>query len=310
MHIVITGANGFIGSTLVRRLLSAASPLELTRLTALDLVLDQLPDDARLHGISGSFADPEVLARALAVPADIVFHLAAVPSGLCESRPDIGMEVNVQGMIRLLDALRAQGNCPRLVFSSSIAIYGKPRGELVDDDTGHFPTLTYGAQKVIGEVLVSDYSRRGWIDGISLRVPGIVARPPEPNGAVSIFFSDLIRELSAGRPFTCPVSATARSWLLSVGTCVDNLLHAARLDLPERRTWSIPATTVVIGELVQAIADFSRNPEVNSLISYTPDDWVEFNFGSYPPLELPGAEALGLRADASLEDLVRDALQD
>lgn len=308
MHIVVTGANGFIGRNLVKRLLGESSPLPVTRLTVIDLSLNHIPEHPLLQRVEGNCAELALLEAALGEPADCVFHLAAVPSGLCETEPELGMEVNVQGMIRLLDCLKAQSNKPRLVFASSIAIYGKPQGDVVNDDTGHRPTLTYGALKVIGEVLVNDYSRREWIDGISVRIPGIVARPPEPNGAVSIFFSDLIRELSAGRPFTCPVSAKAQSWLLSVGTCVDNLLHAASIDLPERRTWSLPATTIVIEDLVQAIAEHTNNSEVHSLITYAADDWVEFNFGSYPPLVLPESEALGFKKDDSLQALVAKAL--
>src|SRR5688572_28340165 len=213
MHIVVTGANGFIGKHLLTTLLSEtqlnrhAAP----RVTAVDLQLDQLPQHAVLHKFTGNFADPTLLQSIFEVPADLVFHLASVPSGLCEERPELGMDVNVQGMIRLLDALKAKGNCPTFIFASSIAVYGKPQAAVVTDDTLPAPTLSYGAQKVIGEVLVNDYIRRGWLKGCSVRLPGIVARPPAPNGAVSIFLSNLIRELAQGRPFVCPTTPEAQS---------------------------------------------------------------------------------------------------
>lgn len=310
MHIAVTGANGFIGQHLSRALLrgelQASAPL--TRLSVLDLSLDQLPEDPRLVRIPGSYSDPAVLARCLEQPVDLLFHLAAVPSGLCERQPELGMEVNVQGMIRLLEALRAQSQPCRLVFASSIAVYGKPQTSLLTDDTPPAPTLSYGAYKVIGEVLLGDYIRRGWLDGCALRLPGIVTRPPEPNGAVSIFFSDVIRELSAGRPVRCPVSPAARSWLMSVGCCVRNLLHAASHDFGAQRCFMLPAQWVGLQELVEAIGRHRGDPGIGRLVDWQPDPWVEFNFGSYPPLQLPRAEAAGFRADASLERLVADSL--
>lgn len=310
MHVIVTGANGFIGKRLTRALLQGqlASAIPISRLSVLDLALEELPQDPRVQRFAGSYSDPAVLHQCLEVPADLVFHLAAVPSGLCERNPELGMEVNVQGMIRLLDALRAQARTCKLVFASSIAVYGKPQTALLTDATPPCPTLSYGAYKVVGEVLLNDYIRRGWLAGCSLRLPGIVTRPPEPNGAASIFFSDVIRELSAGRPVRCPVSPAARSWLMSVGCCVRNLLHAATHEFGESRTFMLPAQWVGLQELVDAIGRQVGDPDIGRLVDWQPDPWVEFNFGSYPPLELPLAEAQGFRRDYSLERLVADSL--
>lgn len=310
MHVVVTGANGFIGKHLTHALLQGqlAGTRPLARLSVLDLALDQVPQDPRIQRFTGSYSDPAVLRQCLDVPADLVFHLAAVPSGLCERNPELGMDVNVQGMIRLLDALRDQPTPCKLVFASSIAVYGKPQTGLLTDATPPAPTLSYGAYKVVGEVLLNDYIRRGWLTGCALRLPGIVTRPPEPNGAVSIFFSDVIRELSAGRPVHCPVSPAARSWLMSVQCCVRNLLHAATHEFGERRTFMLPAQWVGLQELVDAIGRQVGDPDIGRLVDWQPDPWVEFNFGSYPPLELPLAEAEGFRPDASLERLVADSL--
>ncbi|HTQ98897.1 MAG TPA: NAD-dependent epimerase/dehydratase family protein [Candidatus Acidoferrum sp.] len=308
MHAVITGANGFIGKHLTLALLQAAQQWQLTRLTVVDLALDQLPGHPLLNRVQGSFADVSTITRALATPADLVFHLASVPSGHSESDPTLGVEVNVQGTLRLLDAMKAQGNQPMMVFASSIAVYGKPQVPLVTDATPPTPTLSYGAHKVIGEVLVNDYVRRGWIRGCSLRLPGIVTRPPEPNGAVSIFFSNLIRELSQGKPFTCPTDADAHTWLMSIGCCVDNLLQAARRDYPQQRTFMLPPLHVRLGDLVAAVgAEFGVN-DVHRLVTWKKDDWVQFNFGSYPPVDLPQAKAHGFHADADLRTLVRQSL--
>lgn len=315
MHIVVTGAGGFIGKHLLQTLLREGLPghhADTLHITALDMHTgDEHP---QVRWLAGSFADAELLRQALAPPADLVFHLAAVPSGRSEQDPAYAADVNVIGMLRLLDALKAQpddagGQRPRLVFASSIAVYGKPQVELVTDDTLPQPTLTYGAHKVIGEVLVNDYARRGWIGGVSLRLPGIVARPPEPNGAVSIFFSDLIREVAAGRPCRSPVTPDARSWLMSVGCCVRNLMHAATRDFNERRTFMLPALHVSVGDLVDAAARHSGDPRAVERVSWQPDPWVQFNFGSYPPLQLPLAERAGFTADLTLDALVADALR-
>jgi nucleoside-diphosphate-sugar epimerase len=312
MHVLITGANGFIGKHLVLALLQAAQQeparWPISRITVVDLAFNQLPEHPLLWRITGSFADALTLTRALDVPADLVFHLASVPSGRCEKDPALGMEVNVQGTIRLLDALKFQNNEVKLVFASSIAVYGKPQVGLVTDNTSPTPTLSYGMHKVIGEVLVNDYVRRGWISGCSLRLPGIVARDPEPNGAVSIFLSNLIRELSAGRPFACPVSENAHTWLMSIGCCIDNLLHAALRDFPGQRTFMLPPQHVRLGALVKAIGEEFGRANIDALVSWQPDEWVEFNFGSYPPVELPGALAHGFQADTDLRSLVRKSL--
>jgi D-erythronate 2-dehydrogenase len=315
MHIVVTGAGGFIGQHLLAALLKEGLPghkPDTLRITAIDVQAGAA--HPALRWLQGSFADAALLQQALATPADLVFHLAAVPSGRSEQDPALAVAVNVLGMLRLLDALKAQGidaqgQPPRMVFASSIAVYGKPQVPLVTDDTLPQPTLTYGAHKVIGEVLVSDYARRNWIRGVSLRLPGIVARPPEPNGAISIFFSDLIRELANGRRCKSPVTADAQSWLMSVGCCVRNLLHAASQQFDARRTFMLPALHVTVGDLVAAAGRYGKNPRVAELVDWQPDPWVQFNFGSYPPLQLPLAAAAGFKADASLDALVADALR-
>lgn len=314
MHIVVTGAGGFIGQHLLSALLASGLPAasaHTLKITAVDVQAGAAHPQVRW--LQGSFADATLLHQALLDPADLVFHLAAVPSGRSEQDPALAAEVNVLGMLRLLDALKMQGaktgKPPRMVFASSIAVYGKPQVPLVTDDTLPQPTLTYGAHKVIGEVLVNDYARRNWISGVSLRLPGIVARPPEPNGAVSIFFSDLIREIAAGRRVKSPVTPDAQAWLMSIGCCVRNLIHAATQTFEQRRTFLLPSLLVQVGDLVEAAAHHGKIARAMELVDWKPDPWVQFNFGSYPPLQLPLAEAAGFRADPSLEALVADSLK-
>ena len=315
MHILVTGANGFIGRHLTRQLLLKGGELKPDRLTVMDLQLDQIPANPIIRRIEGSFADEALLAQAMDEPVDLAFHLASVPSGLAESNYALGVDANIHGTMALLEKLKQQGNRPTVIFASSIAVYGKPAVAEVNDYTLPTPNLSYGAQKVIGEVLLNDYVRRDWLGGCSVRLPGIVARPPEPNGAVSIFFSDLIRCLSKGESFTCPVSASARSWLMSITCCIENLLHAVSLARTESNkgsgtanTYTLPALHVTIEELVARIGELFPQHDVQSLIHYASDPWVEENFGSYPPLILPRAEAAGFHHDGDIESLIRKAL--
>ena len=314
MHILITGANGFIGRHLIKKLIDEADSRGISRITALALSLELVEDPPLIKKIPGSFADPEILTSALEkYPADCVFHLASVPSGLAQSNYSLGVNVNIQGTMALLEKLKDQGNLPTLIFASSIAVYGKPATAEVNDDTLPTPNLTYGSQKVIGETLVADFVRRGWIKGCSLRLPGIVARPPEPNGAVSIFFSDLIRCLSSGQTFTCPVSPDAKSWLMSVNCVVENLINAETISNADSNgkchTWTLPAMHVSIEALVNQIDDQFPEHNVQSLITYQADPWIEENFGSYPPIHCPKAEAAGFRKDENIMSLIKKALK-
>ena len=181
---------------------------------------------------------------------------------------------------------------------------------MVDDATLPKPTLSYGAHKLIGEILVADFSRRGWIDGIALRLPGIVARPPEPSGLLSAFMSDIFWKLTAGEPFTCPVSPKAVAWWMSVRCCVDNLLHAARLTSEQRRSTraiALPVLRLTIAELVDALARVYGEDRLH-LVRYAPNEALEAGFGRYPPLDASTAEALGFRHDGTIQDLIRNAM--
>ena len=318
MNLLITGANGFIGRALCSRLLRGTTALPeglgpIGRLTLMDLRFEG-PEVARVRRLSGSIADPALLARAFDTPVDVVFHLASVPGGSAELNYELGRQVNLDATLKLLEAARAQATGgarpPVFVFASSIAVLGSPLPAAVNDATPLRPQLTYGAHKLLGEILVGDFSRRGWVDGRSIRLPGIVARPPQKSGLLSAFLSDMLRELAAGRSFDCPIAADSTTWLMSVHRIVENLAHAAVLPAAactDTRAWTLPALCVSMSELVQAVADIYGR-EVLERVTYRSNPALEANFGRYPPLSTPAAEAVGFRHDGDLVTLVRQAL--
>jgi nucleoside-diphosphate-sugar epimerase len=318
MNLLITGANGFIGKALTSRLLSdvAESPAGLRpigRLTLIDLGFEG-PEVPRVRRLHGSIADPAVLARAFDTPVDVVFHLASIPGGMSEQHYELARQVNVDATMNLLEAARAQtiasSKPVTVVFASSIAVLGATLPAVVDDTTPLRPRLTYGSHKLIGEILLDDFNRRGWIDARSIRLPGIVARPPQRMGQLSAFLSDIIRELAAGRTYACPVPADSTSWLMSVHCVVDNLLHAATLaPSPSREScaWTLPALRTSMSQLVAAIADVYGG-DVLRRVTYGSNPALEANFGRYPPLRTPAAEAAGFAHDGDVATLVRRAL--
>ncbi len=311
MNVLITGANGFIGKRLARRLLSAGALAgkRISRITLLDVRFDEPPAASDVALLQGSVSHPEILRQALSDSPDYIFHLACVPGGAAEENYRLGLDVNFQGTLNLLEELRARAYCPVVVYTSSIGIYGE-LPTLVEDDTPATPTWTYGTHKLIGELLMADYSRLGWVDSRTVRLPAIVVRPPAKVGAISAFMSDVIRELAEGRPYTCPVSAKATAWWMSVECCIDNLLHAATLPreaVSSRRRWMLPSLRFSIGELVEALAE-RYGPGVRRLISYAPERLIEERFGCLPPLHVPQAESAGFRHDENILSLVQRAL--
>jgi nucleoside-diphosphate-sugar epimerase len=324
MRVLVTGACGFVGAAVVQRLL--ASPQSLNRSPGLPLTLvlidRSLPAQGappaagtRVFSHAGDLADSRLLRRALADGVDLAFHLASVPGGSAEKDPVLGRKVNLEATLELFEQLAEQATPPRVVFASSVAVYGgSPRQGIdkpVDPHTPLRPRLSYGAHKLVAEILLADLSRRGRLDGMSLRLPGIVARPLGPSGLVSAYMSDILRRVAAGEPFTCPVSPQATSWWMSVRCCVDNLLHAANIDttgLDTRRAWPLPVLHFSMQALVDTLARI-YGAEAAGRVRWAPDENVESVFGRYPPLDASEAEALGFRHDGSIEALVRNALE-
>jgi nucleoside-diphosphate-sugar epimerase len=314
LRILITGANGFIGHSLAERLckldgLGDGHPA-MTRLTLASRKFLHPPQDSRIQLLKGDIVDRETLLRAVEGGVDCVFHIASIPTGDAERDFDAGRRINLEATYNFFEILRAQPEPPIVVYSSSIGVYGTPHPPHIDDATLPTPSLSYGAQKLIGEILVTDYSRRGFFDGRAIRLPGVVARPQNDGGAFSLFLSNIFHAFANGdAEFPCPVSAKATVWLMSLETCVDNLVHAARMPaskLSLRRAWMIPTLRVTMEDLERALAEATGS---RTRVVHNPTEPFESGIGQLPPVSTPLAEGLGFRHDGTLKDLVERVLR-
>src|SRR5204863_3198655 len=259
MRIVITGGCGFLGRRVALKLLAEGSALgPVDELVLFDNARSALPlpDDTRLSLVTGDIADRATVARVIAPGTGSVFHLAAIVSGQAEADTDLGYRVNLDGTRAVLDACRALGNAPRLIFASSLAVYGGELPPAVGDAIALTPQTSYGTQKAIGELLVNDFSRKGFVDGRALRLPTVVVRPGRPNRAASTFASSIIREPLAGKDAVCPVSPDTVMTLASPRCVAAGLVHA--LDLPgdafgDSRSLQLPGFSVAVGDMVEAV---------------------------------------------------------
>jgi nucleoside-diphosphate-sugar epimerase len=307
-HVLVTGADGYVGRALSRAL---AQRRGAGTLTLLDLRLDDAPRGPGIRHVVGDLGDAAVREAATTPAPDLVFHLAGITSRLAEEQFELGLRANVSHAIALFERLRAQARAPVLVFTSSIGVYGTPLPPAIDDATPIAPTLSYGAQKRMVEILLADYSRRGWLDARSVRLSGVVARPAQAQTALSTFSSDLIRAAAEGRPYTCPIGPDGHLWLLSLPACIDNLLQAAAVpadQLPPGRCWNLPALRASAGEVVQALGRrFGR--EAADRVRFEPQPALQAQFAQWPPLVTDIADRLGMRHDGDLDTLVQRSIQ-
>ena len=302
MTVVVTGAGGFVGRTLVANLLAKGASV-----VGVDRVAADIPCGARV--VAGDLGDASVRAAALVDGCSAVIHLATVPGGAAEADPAASRRINIDAMYDLMLEVGAVGNRPRFVYASSIAVFGDPLPASVDDATPLSPRMIYGGHKAMMEDAVALFSNRGLIDGVTVRLPGILARPSGPSGMKSAFMSDLFHALKAGQPFTCPVSATGTIWAQSVGCCAANFVHALTLDpasLPPTRAVTLPALRITMGDLA---AEVARQCGADAaLFDYRPDPALEAAFAAQPPLSTPAAERAGFAHDGDLASLVANAL--
>jgi nucleoside-diphosphate-sugar epimerase len=321
MKIVITGGAGFIGKKLAAALLSkdgievaGAGRQPLRKLTLFDVVeAEGLPDDPRLARLAGDITDADQVNALIAHDVDAVYHLAAVVSANAEADFDLGMAVNLDGTRHVLEACRQRGTTPKVVFASSVAVYGGDMPEIGHDDMILNPQTSYGAQKAAGELLVNDYSRKGFIDGRALRLPTIVVRPGKPNKAASTFASSILREPLAGQAAICPVSPDSVMYILSPRRVIEALLHA--LSLPAEafgpaRMLTLPGISVSIGEVAKALAEVA-GAEVADRIQWRPDPAIQkIVSGWLPAFDARRARDLGFQPDTDIEEIIRAHVED
>jgi nucleoside-diphosphate-sugar epimerase len=315
MNVMITGGAGFLGRRLAATLLARGrlrgpdGSLEtIDRITLVDVIASAPLGDSRVTQITGDLADERFIARAFDEPPTSIFHLAAVVSGMAEADFDLGMRVNVDASRALLDACRTRAHKPRLLFASSVAVYGGDLPETVLDSTALAPQSSYGTQKAIVELLINDYARRGFLDGRILRLPTVSVRPGRPNAAASSFASGIIREPLNGESAVCPVDRETRLWLLSPSTAVECFI--ALHDVPvaalgSNRTVNAPGLCVTVASMIDSLERLA-GPDVTARIRFDRDAQIERIVASWPRAwDCTRAAALGLPADDSFDTIVR-----
>jgi len=321
MHILIIGAAGMVGRKLTEKLV-ADGALGGKAITALDLV--DVIEPAAPAGFAGNstctaldISDPSAAGRMIDRRPDVIFHLAAIVSGEAEVEFEKGYAINLDGTRHLLEAIRiahdAEGYMPRVVFTSSIAVFGAPFPDKIGDEFLCAPLTSYGVQKAVGELLLSDYSRKGYLDGIGIRLPTICVRPGKPNKAASGFFSNILREPLVGKEAILPVPDDVRHWHASPRAAIGFLVHAATMDLAllgPRRVLSMPGLSATVAEQIEALRNVAGDKAV-ALIRREPDPAIMAIVEGWPrDFDPARAVRLGFEADSSFEEIIRIHIED
>jgi len=321
MHILIIGAGGMIGSKLAAALAQSGTlnGRGISRMTLVDVFEPPAPNGAvpSVEVLAADISAPGVAKALAARRANVIFHLAAIVSGEAERDFEKGYHINLDGTRALFEAIRLEGRreayAPRLVFTSSLAVYGAPLPDPIPDDYVLAPLTSYGVQKAISELLLSDYSRRGFFDGIGIRLPTIVIRPGAPNAAASGFFSGILREPLAGQRSVLPVKETVKHWLASPRSAVAFLIHAAGLNTSgfgARRTLNMPGVAATVADQLAALQR-AAGPDAVALIDREPDEAIEKIVAGWPKSFAPAqAVELGFVAENSVDELIEVYLSD
>jgi nucleoside-diphosphate-sugar epimerase len=320
MRIVITGGAGFLGRRLARAILDrgrltdgAGTEREVQAIVLVDVAQADGFGDPRVHTLAGDIADPALAAAAIGGATDSVFHLAAVVSGEAEANFDLGWRVNVDATRHLLERCRTLPRPPKVVFTSSVAVFGGALPDVLPDNQALTPQSSYGAQKAVGELLVHDYTRKGFLDGRSLRLPTVSVRPGKPNQAASSFASGILREPIAGVDATCPVPADTRMWLLSPRLVIESLLighEAPAALLAQGRSVNVPGISVTVGGMVDALRRVAGDAAA-ARVRFAPDPAIERIVRTWPRDFDPAyGRSLGMRADADFDAIVRQYIDD
>jgi nucleoside-diphosphate-sugar epimerase len=321
MHVLILGAAGMVGRKLINRIADEPTILgkAIDRLTLVDAFQPPVPE--ALQSISKALtidlASPGVAEKLIEDRPDMIFHLAAIVSGEAEADFDKGYAVNLDGSRVLFEAIRHQGlksvYTPRVIFASSIAVFGTPFPDVIGDEFLTAPLTSYGTQKAITELLLADYSRRGIFDGIGIRLPTICVRPGTPNKAASGFFSNILREPLVGKEAVLPVSDTVRHWFASPRSAVGFFVHAATLDTAKvgpRRNLTMPGLSALVSDQIDALRRVSGDKAV-ALIRREPDPMIErIVSGWATQFDAKHATDLGFKAEQSFDEILRAHIED
>ena len=320
MKVVITGAAGFLGQRLARQLLATERLIDrdgqaraIEQLVLADIVAAPDHGDSRVSVMTGDLGDAGFLDGLIDARTDSVFHLAAIVSGQAEAEFDLGMRVNLGASRALLETCRRLGHAPKVIFTSSVAVYGGDLPGIVLDSTAVQPQSSYGTQKAICELLLNDYSRRGFVDGRTLRLPTISIRPGKPNKAASSFASGILREPLNGEAAVCPVASHLRLWLSSPRQAIRSIAAAHDLSasaLGTSRTINLPGVSVTVAEMLAALERVAGR-EVAARVRFEPDPAIERIVASWPGAwDDSRARKLGLEGDVDFDSIIRAYIED
>ncbi|MPR05733.1 D-erythronate dehydrogenase [Microvirga tunisiensis] len=318
MQILILGAAGMVGRKLTERLVKEGrlGGDAITRLVLHDVVEPERPQASfAIDTLTSDFSVPGEAEKLVASRPDVIFHLAAIVSGEAEADFDKGYRINLDGTRFLFDAVRTIGDGykPRLVFTSSIAVFGAPFPEAIGDEFFLTPLTSYGTQKAMGELLLADYTRRGFFDGVGIRLPTICVRPGKPNKAASGFFSSIIREPLNGQEAVLPVSMDVRHAHASPRSAVNFLIHAATIDpskIGPRRTLTMPSVSVTVGEQIEALRRIAGERAVGLIRHELDPNIIRFVEGWPRRFDASRAESLGFRAESNFDDIISIYIED
>lgn len=321
MRVLILGAGGMVGAKLAQQLITdgalAGQPISALALVDIHQPNARAGGQVPVESLAADLASDGVVDALIDKRPDVIYHLAAIVSGEAEEDFEKGYRVNLDATRALFEAVRraheGDGYCPRLIFTSSLAVYGTPLPDPIPDDHIRAPHTSYGTQKAICELLLDDYTRRGFFDGIGIRLPTIVIRPGLPNAAASGFFSGILREPLAGKRSTLPVGDDTKHWLASPRAAVGFLLHAASLSstaIGSRRTMTMPGVETTVAQQIEALAR-QAGPDAPALIDRVPNADIARIIDTWPRAFAPTkAIALGFTAETTVDELIGVYMQD